>query len=114
MTDANTICHDLDLLDDWLAGKGYGEEAGLVLRALSLIHKLQDGVRSTIQERDVLSGENFDLRAENEKLRAKCETIYDELLEAKGQVVKLRAALKLCVCRPNEIAAALKGDGDEN
>ena len=53
------------------------------------------------------------LRAENEKLRAKCETIYDELLEAKGQVVKLRAALKLCVCRPNEIAAALKETGDE-
>ena len=33
------VTHDLDLLDDWLAGKGYGEEAGLVLRALSLIHK---------------------------------------------------------------------------
>ena len=54
------------------------------------------------------------IRAENDKLQTKCETIYDELLEAKGQVVKLRAALKLCVCRPNEIAAALKGDGDEN
>ena len=79
MTDANTICHDLDLLDDWLAGKGYGEEAGLVLRALSLIHKLQDGVRSTIQERDVLSGENFDLRAENEKLRAALKPLADEV-----------------------------------
>lgn len=36
---SDDITHDLDLLDDWLAGKGYGEEAGLVLRALSLIHK---------------------------------------------------------------------------
>ena len=36
---SDNITHDLDLLDDWLAGKGYGEEAGLVLRALSLIHK---------------------------------------------------------------------------
>lgn len=36
---SDNITHDLDLLDDWLAGKGYGEEAGLVLRALTLIHK---------------------------------------------------------------------------
>lgn len=34
-----------------------------------------------------------ELRAENERLQAKCEFIYDELLEAKGQVVKLRAVL---------------------
>ena len=32
------ILNDLDLLDDWLAGKGYGEEAGLVLRAMTLIN----------------------------------------------------------------------------
>ncbi len=76
---SDDITHDLDLLDDWLAGKGYGEEAGLVLRALSLIHKLQDGVRSTIQERDVLSGENFDLRAENEKLRAALKPFADRV-----------------------------------
>ena len=94
MTDANTICHDLDLLDDWLAGKGYGEEAGLVLRALSLIHKLQDGVRSTIQERDVLSGENFDLRAENEKLRAENETHKEIAVRETMNVATLRAALK--------------------
>ena len=50
MTDANTICHDLDLLDDWLAGKGYGEEAGLVLRALSLIHE-QEQVIEKLQRK---------------------------------------------------------------
>ena len=94
MTDANTICHDLDLLDDWLAGKGYGEEAGLVLRALSLIHKLQDGVRSTIRERDVLSGENWELRAENEKLRAENETHKEIAVRETMNVATLRAALK--------------------
>lgn len=35
---SDDITHDLDLLDDWLAGKGYGEEAGLVLRAMTLIN----------------------------------------------------------------------------
>lgn len=39
MLDSASILHDLDLLDDWLAGKGYGEEAGLVLRAMTLINK---------------------------------------------------------------------------
>jgi len=53
---SDDITHDLDLLDDWLAGNGYGEEAGLVLRALSLIHKQS---------------------AENEKLRAALKRIHD-------------------------------------
>lgn len=39
MTDANTICHDVDLLGDWLSAKGYTEEAGLCLRVLGLIHE---------------------------------------------------------------------------
>lgn len=39
MTDANTICHDVDLLGDWLDAKGYTEEAGLCLRVLGLIHE---------------------------------------------------------------------------
>ena len=41
---SDNITHDLDLLDDWLAGKGYGEEAGLVLRTLTLIHKQADEI----------------------------------------------------------------------
>lgn len=57
---SDDITHDLDLLDDWLAGKGYGEEAGLVLRALSLIHK---------QEREI------------EKLRAKLQAATGELCD---------------------------------
>ena len=28
MTDANTICHDVDLLGDWLDAKGYTEIEG--------------------------------------------------------------------------------------
>lgn len=56
MTDANTICHDVDLLGDWLDAKGYTEEAGLCLRVLGLIHEQE--------------AENEKLRAENEKLRA--------------------------------------------
>ena len=57
MTEANTICHDLDLLDDWLAGKGYGEEAGLVLRALSLIHEQAreiEKLRAELRDADVM------------------------------------------------------------
>ena len=57
---SDDITHDLDLLDDWLAGKGYGEEAGLVLRALSLIHK---------QAREI------------EKLRAKLQAATGELCD---------------------------------
>lgn len=41
MNKISDILHDLDLLDDWLAGKGYTEEAGLVLRTMTLIHEMQ-------------------------------------------------------------------------
>lgn len=56
------ILNDLDLLDDWLAGKGYGEEAGLVLRAMTLINAQARELR--------------ELRAENKKMR----TMWDETL----------------------------------
>ena len=36
---SDDITHDLGLLDDWLAGRGYGDETGLVLRAMTLINK---------------------------------------------------------------------------
>ena len=107
---SDDITHDLDLLDDWLAGKGYGEEAGLVLRALSLIHKLQDGVRSTIQERDVLSGENFDLRAENEKLRAALKEFSDYWFP---EAAKNEDSVKVFVGDLRAAAAALKETGDD-
>jgi hypothetical protein len=42
MTD--DITNDLALLDDWLAGKGYGEEAGLAMRAMDLIRKQADEI----------------------------------------------------------------------
>ena len=45
MTDANTICHDVDLLGDWLDAKGYIEEAGLCLCVLNLIHKQEDEIK---------------------------------------------------------------------
>lgn len=77
MSEEYEITGGLDLLGDWLDAKGYTEEAGLCTRAMYLIHKqsdkitkLQDGVRLTIQERDIFSGENWDLRAENKKLRS--------------------------------------------
>ena len=88
---------------------GYGEEAGLVLRALSLIHKLQDGVRSTIQERDVLSGENFDLRAENEKLRAALKQCGEAMAwELGGEPIDT------LMIEARRAAAALKETGDES
>ena len=57
------------------------------------------------------------LRAENETLRRDVKTAImgdsAELQDVKRENEKLRAALKLCVCRPNEIAAALKEDENE-
>ena len=53
MTDTKTICHDVDLLGDWLDAKGYTEEAGLCLRVLDLIHKQEkeiENLRKTLIE----------------------------------------------------------------
>ena len=70
---SDDITHDLDLLDDWLAGKGYGEEAGLVLRAMTLIN---DQARELL----VLQKGNAEWRALQQ--------------ETDGEVKKLRAALR--------------------
>lgn len=56
MTD--DITNDLALLDDWLAGKGYGEEAGLVMRAMDLIRKQADEIeklRAAIYEKETVA-----------------------------------------------------------
>ena len=63
MTDANTICHDVDLLGDWLDSRGYTEEAGLCLRVLGLIHEQAE---------------------ENEKLRAAMHDIYEVYAGSEG------------------------------
>ena len=109
--DSVSILHDLDLLDDWLAGKGYGEEAGLVLQAMTLIND---------QARELLV-----LQKGNAEWRALQQETDDE-------VKKLRAALKpfliehwpehkvygykMVFVTPDDLraaAAALKETGDE-
>lgn len=108
---SDNITHDLDLLDDWLAGKGYTEEAGLCLRALTLIHKLQDGVRTTIQERDVLSGENWQLRAKNAKLRAALKPFAD--LSSHWECDKMPLEPKTIIIDPLPVLYAVKETGDD-
>lgn len=61
MTDANTICHDVDLLGDWLDARGYTEEAGLCLRVLGLIHE-------QAEEIEKLRTKNKELEKEANKL----------------------------------------------
>lgn len=88
MTDANTICHDVDLLGDWLSAKGYTEEAGLCLRVLGLIHEQAE---------------------ENEKLRAALKQLHEAATEATN-------GLDFDEWWKEELddaAAALKGDGYE-
>jgi len=101
---SDDITHDLDLLDDWLAGKGYGEEAGLVLRALSLIHK---------QAREV------------EKLRAALNALieaadnvrhwHDAMSDNSGMVVSKDSVFALWeeITKARAAAAALKETGNE-
>lgn len=117
MTDANTICHDVDLLGDWLDAKGYTEEAGLCLRVLGLIHA-QAEENEKLHNQAAMNGklltENAELREALRESDQHFMRVDLERTRLRTENEKLRAALKLCVCRPNEIAAALKGDGDEN
>ena len=89
MTDANTICHDVDLLGDWLDSRGYTEEAGLCLRVLGLIHEQAE---------------------ENEKLRAASKRMlleFDFMVES-GVIPDVRNDVIF-----ESAAAALKETGDE-
>ncbi len=53
----------------------------------------------------------WDMREENGNLQAKCETIYDELLEARRQIEKLRAALQpFADVADNDICDSLTDD----
>jgi hypothetical protein len=78
MTD--DITNDLALLDDWLAGKGYGEEAGLAMRAMDLIRKQADEIEK--------------LRAANKALTEQSWVVDGALLSEREENEKLRAALK--------------------
>ena len=76
MTDAKTICHDLDLLGDWLDAKGYTEEAGLCTRAMDEINRLREArdecerqyqeqvnnIGEVLEERNILRAENAQLK----------------------------------------------------
>lgn len=89
MIDSASILHDLDLLDDWLAGKGYGEEAGLVLRAMTLINAQARELRELRA-----SKHDLDQARELRALRVENETHKEIAVRETKNVATLRAALK--------------------
>ena len=120
MTDANTICHDLDLLGDWLDAKGYTEEAGLCLRVLGLIHEQAEEIEKTKRfyieagfELRQLRGDNERLRTENEKLRAVLKPFADKEYAYEGWADTARDAVWFNISDLRAAAAALKETGDE-
>ena len=88
--DSASILHDLDLLDDWLNAKGYGEEAGLVLRAMTLINAQARELRKLRASKHDLEDAR-ELRA----LRVENETHKEIAVRETMKVATLRAALKL-------------------
>lgn len=92
------ILNDLDLLDDWLAGKGYGEEAGLVLRAMTLINAQARELR--------------ELRAKNEKMR-KALRIFADTAEIFTDETPNTYPVKEYLRHFRTAAAVLKEMGDE-
>lgn len=50
--------------------------------------KILDGMRDTIRERDILSGENYDLRAENERLKKQSADSYNAAIDVAAMVAK--------------------------
>lgn len=104
MTDANTICHDVDLLGDWLDAKGFTEEAGLCLRVLGLIHerdeeieKLRSGNNEAYvfglhkgKEAAFIDYDIDGLRAEIKVLRAELEKTKRFYIEAGFELRQLR------------------------
>jgi len=79
MTDANTICHDVDLLGDWLDSRGYTEEAGLCLRVLGLIHEQAEENEKTKRFYIEAGLELRQLREENKRLREALKPLVAEL-----------------------------------
>ena len=75
--------------------------------------RLRDGVRSTIQERDVLSGENWELRAENEKLRAALKPFADDYGDYSDGMWSDLDYIQVSVGDLRAAAAALKETGNE-
>lgn len=109
--DSVSILHDLDLLDDWLAGKGYGEEAGLVLRAMTLIN---DQARELL----VLQKGNAEWRAlqqetddEVKKLRAALSGILADMNGTQFPQTNVRA---ISVGALNAAAAVLNDKKNDN
>lgn len=57
------------------------EAAELITRLRIENEKILDGMRGTIRERDILSGENYDLRKENEKLEQQVAEFVNKFTE---------------------------------
>lgn len=64
------------------------EAAELITRLRIENEKILDGMRDTIKERDILSGENYDLRAENERLKKQSADSYNAAIDAAALIAK--------------------------
>ena len=66
----------------------YNEAADEITRLRAENEKILDGMRNTIRERDILSGENYDLRAENERLKKQSADSYNAAIDAAALIAK--------------------------
>ena len=80
---------------------GPQEAADEILRLRAHNEKILDGMRDIIRERDILSGENYDLRAENEKLKKELDFAikgvekYEAIIDAAKEQAKDDLSKKL-------------------